>query len=84
MGCSFLLPAAGQERGLVKWYSPRKKYGFISRRSGADLFAHRSNFMDVSRLRQGDLVEFAVEENAKGPEAVDVRLLSRPHNPEQP
>ena len=77
MGCAFLLPGAGRERGLVKWYSPRKKYGFITPHSGADLFAHRSHFKDVGRLRQGDLVEFAVAESAKGPEAVDVRLLSR-------
>ena len=83
LGCSFLLPATGQQRGLVKWYSPRKKYGFISRRSGPDLFAHRSNFKDVGRLQHGDLVEFAVEESAKGSEAVDVRLVSLRRMPER-
>ena len=82
MGCAFLLPAARQQRGLVKWYSPRKKYGFISPRSGADLFTHRSNFRDVGRLRPGDLVEFSVVESAKGAEAIDVRLLSRPRKAE--
>lgn len=77
LGCDFLLPEAKRERGLVKWYSPSKKYGFISRSSGPDLFAHRSQFDGIGRLRPGDLVEFNVEETEKGPSAVEVRLLSR-------
>lgn len=77
MGCSSLLPVEGRHRGLVKWYSPSKKYGFISRSDGPDLFAHRSRFEDVGRLRPGDLVEFAVEDTEKGAAAVEVRLLSR-------
>ena len=77
MGCGFLLPAAKRERGLVKWYSPSRKYGFISRSSGPDLFAHRSRFDGVGRLRTGDLVDFVIEETEKGAAAVDVRLLSR-------
>lgn len=77
LGCAFLLPAAKRERGLVKWYSPGKRYGFISRSNGPDLFAHRSGFDGVGRLRTGDLVEFVVEETEKGAAAVEVRLLSR-------
>ena len=77
LGCGFLLPEGTRERGLVKWYSTSRKYGFISRSDGADLFAHRSRFDGVARLRPGDLVEFAVEETEKGDAAVDVRLLSR-------
>jgi len=76
-GCRLLLPARGRERGLVKWYSTRKKYGFIARSSGPELFAHRSHFDGVGRLRPGDLVEFSVEEGEKGPMAVEVRLLQR-------
>ena len=76
-GCGFLLPVSNRERGLVKWYSPSRSYGFISRSDGRDLFAHRSRFDGVARLRPGDLVEFAVEETEKGDAAVDVRLLSR-------
>ena len=77
LGCGFLLPAADRERGLVKWYSPSRRYGFISRLDGTDLFAHHSRFDGVGRLRPGDLVEFAVEETEKGPSAIEVRLLAR-------
>ncbi len=77
MGCSTLLPASGRERGLVKWYSSSRRYGFISRADGPDLFAHRTRFEGVSRLQPGDLVEFSVEETDRGAAAVDLRLLSR-------
>ena len=76
-GCAFLLPGQGRQRGLVKWYSPRRGYGFISPASGPDLFAHRSRFAGAARPRKDDLVEFAIEESERGPAAVDVRLLAR-------
>lgn len=75
--CRRLLPPPGRERGLVKWYSIRSKYGFISRASGPDIFTHRSGFDGVGRLRPGDLVEFAVAEGEKGPMAVGLTLLER-------
>ena len=75
-GCRMLLAAPGRERGLVKWYNERKKYGFITRTAGSELFAHRSQFDGISRLHPGDLVEFAVEEGEKGPMAVAVRRLT--------
>ena len=82
MGCAFLLPDPERARGLVKWYSARKKYGFITPHSGPELFAHRSSFIDVGRLRQGDLVEFTIAQGEKGPEAVEIQLLFRPRKAE--
>lgn len=76
-GCRRLLAAPGRERGLVKWYNHRKRYGFVTRTSGPEIFTHRSGFDGIGRVRPGDLVEFAVEEGEKGPMAVDVRLLAR-------
>ncbi len=76
-GCRLLLAQPGRERGLVKWYNERKKYGFVTRTAGPDIFAHRSGLADLGRLQPGDLVEFAVEEGEKGPMAVDVKLLQR-------
>lgn len=74
-GCRMLLAGPGRERGLVKWYNGRKKYGFITRTNGPEIFAHRSRFDGTGRLHPGDLVEFAVEEGEKGPMAVEVRVL---------
>jgi CspA family cold shock protein len=77
LGCRLLLADSGRERGLVKWYNERKKYGFVTRTSGPEIFIHRSGFDGMGRVRPGDLVEFAVEEGDKGPMAVEVRLLAR-------
>ena len=76
-GCRHSLPSAGRERGLVKWWSVRKKYGFIVRAGHPDIFAHRSALKDAGRLREGDLVEFGVEEREKGPVAVAIHALER-------
>ena len=75
--CRRLLPPPGRERGVVKWYSARKKYGFVTRQKGPEVFIHRSRFVEPRRLGPGDLVEFRVEMGERGPVAVDVRLLAR-------
>lgn len=75
--CRVLTPAAGRERGMVKWYNVRKGYGFISRGRGGDLFVHRSALpAAVTELRVDDLVEFEVEVSAKGFQAGDVVILA--------
>lgn len=75
-GCRFLLPVGARERGIVKWYSNRKQYGFVVRNSGEEIFTHRSRLQGVNRLTQGDLIEFEVAPGEKGPIAEDVRLLA--------
>jgi CspA family cold shock protein len=74
-GCRQLLPAAGRERGLVKWYDRRKHYGFIIRAGKPEIYVHRSAIQSHRSLRPGDLVEFTVEESARGPAAVAVSLV---------
>lgn len=75
-GCRHLLPDATRERGAVKWYSRSKHYGFITRREGDDIFAHRSQVKGNRNLRPGDLVEFGIERGAQGPMAVGIRILA--------
>ncbi len=77
-GCRRLTPQEGRERGLVKWYDPRKKYGFVVRQKADEIFVHRSQLIEQTRLREGDLVEFSVTTGEKGVMASDVRVLSRP------
>ena len=76
-GCRRLLPPAEHERGLVKWYSPRKRYGFITRLNKPDLFVHRSAVKGRERLYNGDFVEYQVVDDTKGPAARAVRILAR-------
>lgn len=60
-----------REKGVVKWFSPEKGYGFIRRESGDEVFVHHTD-MDVegfASLRNGETVEFEVFESDRGPRA---------------
>lgn len=76
-GCRHLLPPTGFERGEVKWYNARKRYGFIVRANQPDIFVHRSALIGTGHLRTGDLVEFCVAETDEKLAARDVTVLAR-------
>jgi CspA family cold shock protein len=71
------IAAAGKETGSVKWFSPSKGFGFITRDNGEDIFVHfRSITGNGHRiLREGQRVEFEVTEGSKGLQAEDVVAL---------
>ena len=54
-----------------------KGFGFIRDETGVEHFFHRSAVRGAvfELLREGQRVEFSIEESAKGPRAGDVRLL---------
>ena len=74
-GCRLLLPRAGRERGQVKWYDPRKQYGFLVRTGHPDIYVHRSALSGGRQLRPGDLVEFRIEQTERGPAAFEVVVI---------
>jgi len=63
--------------GTVKWFSASKGYGFLEREGGPDVFVHFSALkMDGFRtLREGQQVEFTIEQGPKGLQAADVTLV---------
>ena len=63
--------------GTVKWFNAGKGYGFISREDGDDVFVHFSAIQDegFKTLDEGARVEFTVESNPRGPQAVNVVKL---------
>ena len=63
--------------GVIKRLNDRG-YGFIGREGEEkDLFFHSNSLIDVdfNSLREGDKVEFEVEQSEKGPNAVKVKKL---------
>ena len=65
------------EKGTVKWFNNAKGYGFITRQNGDDLFVHFKAVVGegYKSLKQGEAVEFDVEQGAKGPQAANVKKL---------
>jgi CspA family cold shock protein len=67
-----------REIGTVKWFNDQKGFGFIAREGGAkDVFVHHSAILGngYKSLKEGERVEFEVQEGQKGPAAVNVQRL---------
>jgi CspA family cold shock protein len=60
--------------GTVKWFNASKGYGFIGREEGDDVFVHFSAIQmeGYKRLKEGQKVEFSIEEGPKGLQAANV------------
>ena len=60
--------------GTVKFFNDSKGFGFITEEgSNTEHFVHISGLID--EIREGDLVEFDLEEGRKGLNAVNVKVV---------
>jgi CspA family cold shock protein len=64
-------------KGRVKWFNPKKGYGFITSDDGKEVFVHFSSLQGegFKSLREGDEVEFEITEGEKGEQASNVVKL---------
>jgi len=64
--------------GKIKKLIADKGFGFIQAEEGGDIFFHFSGLegITIEELREGDLVEYVVEQSEKGPRARSIRLVS--------
>jgi CspA family cold shock protein len=62
--------------GKVKWFNPKKGYGFIATADGRDVFVHYASIAGegFKTLDEGDTVLFDITEGEKGLRAVNVVL----------
>jgi superfamily II DNA/RNA helicase/cold shock CspA family protein len=68
----------GDSRGTIKWFDPRKGFGFIERAEGNDVFVHFSAFEGTGResVAEGQSVDFEIGPGRKGEQAHNVRLVN--------
>ena len=61
-------------KGIVKWFSDKKGFGFIENEEGGDVFVHHTDISGsgFKTLSEGDQVTFEVEQGNKGPRATSV------------
>lgn len=60
--------------GKVKWFNPKKGYGFIATEDGRDIFVHYSSISGngYKTLSEGDPVTFDIVQGDKGLRAENV------------
>ncbi len=64
--------------GTVKWFNEEKGYGFITQDNGGkDVFVHFRAIQSegFKSLKEGQAVQFGVEQGQKGPQATNVVVL---------
>ncbi|UCD14326.1 MAG: cold shock domain-containing protein [Thermoplasmatales archaeon] len=62
-------------KGTVKWYNPRKGYGFIQGEDGKDVFVHQTAIPMGTDLYEEDSVEYEIENSERGPQAKNIKKL---------
>ncbi len=60
--------------GKVKWFNPKRGYGFIQQENGEDVFVHYSaiSMEGFATLNPDEEVEFEIVDGDKGPQAANV------------
>lgn len=71
--------------GKVKWFNPRKGYGFIATADGRDIFVHYASISGdgYKSLAEGDPVSFDIVEGEKGLRAENVVQTSASKSKEE-
>ena len=68
--------------GTVKWFNPKKGYGFISTEDDRDIFVHYASIVGdgFKTLVEGDAVNFDIVEGEKGLRAENIAPSQVSHN----
>lgn len=60
----------------MKFFNELKQFGFIAGEDGKEYFVHVTGLNAGVTVKEGDAVEFTVEQGDKGPKAVKVSKVA--------
>lgn len=65
-------------RGTVKWFDPKKGFGFVVNENGVDVFVHYTNIEGEGFrcLKSGQEVAYEEKGSEKGLQGLQVKILS--------
>ena len=71
-------------KGTVKWFDPKKGFGFVVNDDGKDVFVHYTSIEDdgFRCLRNGQIVEYQQFDSDKGLQGKDVKIIEVPASAE--
>ena len=77
MTCFLNSGPAPKQQGRVKWFNPKKGYGFIIDREGQEVFLHQKQVLNAQsdQLQEGQEVQFHVHYATKGPEGWNIEVV---------
>lgn len=75
--CFFLKGPLPKQVGKIKWFNPRKQYGFILTEEGEEVFFHQEQLLEDrgQPLGEDQTVRFHLHYPPRGPEALNVELV---------
>jgi len=64
-------------KGTVKWFNPKKGFGFVINKDGQDVFVHYTSIQSdgFRSLKRGQIVEYNELRSDKGLHGKEVRII---------
>ena len=64
-------------KGIVNWYSDKKKQGFIEGSDGKNLMIYEKDIPFLTILHAGDPVEYSIKKTKEGIKAVEIKKVPK-------
>jgi cold shock CspA family protein len=64
-------------KGIVNWYSDKKKQGFIEGQNGENVMVYEKDIPFLTLLHTGDTIEYIVEKTDNGIKAIKIKEITK-------
>lgn len=64
-------------KGIVNWYSDKKKQGLIEGQNGENVMVYEKDIPFLTLLHTGDPVEYIIEKTSEGLKATKIKEITK-------